>query len=90
MLLADQRWLEQALGGEWQSWLQHSALKGIIASPDEALRGRIGEQKWWRLGLSPLYPDLLLESCHELLQERVTPILPALAEKLGGKVLVAD
>ncbi|MGL6399236.1 ATP-binding protein [Aeromonas veronii] len=90
LLLADQRWLEQALGGEWQSWLQHSALKGIIASPDEALRGRIGEQKWWRLGLSPLYPDLLLESCHELLQERVTPILPALAEKLGGKVLVAD
>ncbi|MGL5556461.1 MAG: sensor histidine kinase, partial [Aeromonas veronii] len=55
LLLADQRWLEQALGGEWQSWLQHSALKGIIASPDEALRGRIGEQKWWRLGLSPLY-----------------------------------
>ncbi|MGL5606560.1 MAG: PAS domain-containing sensor histidine kinase, partial [Aeromonas veronii] len=52
LLLADQRWLEQALGGEWQSWLQHSALKGIIASPDEALRGRIGEQKWWRLGLS--------------------------------------
>ncbi|MGL5326828.1 MAG: ATP-binding protein [Aeromonas sp.] len=90
LLLADQRWLEQALGGEWQSWLQHSALKGIIASPDEALRGRVGEQKWWRQGLSPLYPDLLLESCLALLQERVAPVLPALIDKLGGRVLVAD
>ncbi|WP_421206027.1 ATP-binding protein [Aeromonas sp. 601027] len=90
LLLADQLWLEQALGGEWQGWLQHVSLRGIIASPNEALRGRIGGQLWWRLGLSPLYPDLLLESCLELLQERVAPVLPALADKLGGRVLVAD
>ncbi|WP_052446025.1 ATP-binding protein [Aeromonas fluvialis] len=90
LLLADQQWLEQTLGSEWQNWLQHSALKGILASPDEALRGRVGGQVWWRLGLSPLYPDLLLESCLALLQERVAPVLPAPVDKLGGRVLVAD
>ncbi len=69
LLLADELWLEQTLGPEWQSWLQQRALKGIIVSPREALRGRLGAAHWWRLGLSPLYPDLLLESCNELLNE---------------------
>ncbi|MCF3099282.1 transporter substrate-binding domain-containing protein [Aeromonas australiensis] len=90
LLLADQQRLEQALGGEWQSWLQHVPLRGIIMSPTEALRGRIGGHLWWRQGLSPLYPDLLLESCLELLQERAAPVLPAVVDKLGGRVLVAD
>ncbi|EKP0306480.1 transporter substrate-binding domain-containing protein [Aeromonas veronii] len=90
LLLADQLWLEQALGGEWQGQLQHTALRGIITSPSEALRGRIGDQRWWRLGLSPLYPDLLLDSCRELLQEPVVRAQPALADKLRGRVLVAD
>lgn len=90
LLLADQQWLEQALGSEWQDWLQQVSLRGIIASPGEALRCRIGGQLWWRLGLSPLYPDLLLESCLALLQERVAPVQPALVGKLGGRVLVAD
>ena len=90
LLLADELWLEQTLGPEWQSWLQQRALKGIIVSPREALRGRLGAAHWWRLGLSPLYPDLLLESCNELLNEQVTPMLTALGEKLGGRVLVAD
>lgn len=90
VLLADQHWLEQTLGGEWLSWLQNTSLRGIIVSPNEALRGRVGDEKWWRLGLYPLYPDLLMESCQELLQERVTPIVPIINDKLVGKVLVAD
>ncbi|MGL4933690.1 MAG: ATP-binding protein, partial [Aeromonas sp.] len=41
LLLADQSCLEQALGREWQQWLKHGALKGIITSSNEALRGRV-------------------------------------------------
>jgi signal transduction histidine kinase/CheY-like chemotaxis protein len=89
-LLADQQWLEQALGGEWQNWLKHVSLKGIIVSSSEALRGRIDNGPWWRLGLSPLYPDLLQECCHELLNEQAPPIRNELGDKLGGRVLVAD
>ena len=90
LLLADELWLEQTLGADWHLWLQQRPLKGIIASSREALRGRIGMANWWRLGLSPLYPDLLLESCNELLNEQAMPTVIALDDKLGGKVLVAD
>jgi len=42
------------------------------------------------LGLSPLYSDLLLESCNELLQELVAPTAHISGDKLGGRVPVAD
>lgn len=45
---------------------------------------------WWRLGQSPLYPDLLLETCHQLLGEAATSPVEANAPKLQGRVLVAD
>lgn len=90
VLLADQQWLEQTLGEEWQSWLLDSSLSGLIASPSEALRHRVADERWWRLGQSPLYPDLLLEICHELRQARVMPKGPCLGDTLNGKVLVAD
>lgn len=90
LLIADQQWLEQAIGTEWQSWLQQTSLKGIIVSPCEALRGCVSDQQWWRLGQSPLYPDLLLESCHELLHKPDSRAPSVLATKLDGRVLVAD
>ncbi|MDM5074000.1 ATP-binding protein [Aeromonas bestiarum] len=90
LLLAEESWLEQALGSEWSTRLQQSALKGIVLSPLEALRGRMGSDAWWRLGQSPLYPDLLLETCHQLLGEKAIHPVQAYAAQLQGRVLVAD
>ncbi|MGY3944069.1 ATP-binding protein [Aeromonas tecta] len=89
-LLAEERLLEQALGSDWSQHLQQSALKGIVLSPQEALRGRMGSDAWWRLGQSPLYPDLLLETCRQLAGERAAQPGHALVGKLQGRVLVAD
>jgi len=61
-----------------------------VFSPDEVLRTRLGPARWWRLGLSPLYPDLLLESGRELLCGVVNPVMATHADKLNGRVLVAD
>ncbi|HDX9008827.1 TPA: transporter substrate-binding domain-containing protein [Aeromonas dhakensis] len=90
LLLAEESWLEQALGSDWLGHLQRSTLKGIVLSPQEALRGRMGSGAWWRLGQSPLYPDLLLETCHQLLGEAAISPVEANAPKLHGRVLVAD
>lgn len=90
LLLAEEGWLEQALGSEWSTRLQQSDLKGIVLSPLEALRGRMGSDAWWRLGQSPLYPDLLLETCHQLLGEKAIHPVQAYAAQLQGRVLVAD
>ncbi|MFM5687399.1 response regulator, partial [Aeromonas caviae] len=65
-------------------------LQGIVFSPDEVLRTRLGPARWWRLGLSPLYPDLLLESGRELLCGVVNPVMATHSDKLSGRVLVAD
>lgn len=89
-LLAQERSLEQALGSDWVQHLQQSGLKGIVLSPQEALRGRMGSNAWWRLGQSPLYPDLLLETCHQLSEEHTVQPGQALLDKLQGRVLVAD
>ncbi|MFC5706490.1 ATP-binding protein [Aeromonas eucrenophila] len=89
-LLAQESHLEQALGGDWLQHLQQSALKGIVLSSQEALRGRMGSDAWWRLGQSPLYPDLLLETCRQLSGERAVQPVQALGDKLQGRVLVAD
>ncbi|MFM1643202.1 ATP-binding protein [Aeromonas salmonicida] len=90
LLFAEEGWLEQALGSDWLTRLQQSALKGIVLSPLEALRGRMGSDAWWRLGQSPLYPDLLLETCHQLLGEKAINPVEAHTAKLQGRVLVAD
>ncbi|MGL5127882.1 MAG: ATP-binding protein [Aeromonas popoffii] len=90
LLLAEEGWLEQALGSEWSTRLQQSALKGIVLSPLEALRGRMDSDAWWRLGQSPLYPDLLLETCHQLLGEKAINPVRAHIAQLQGRVLVAD
>ncbi|TNI90753.1 ATP-binding protein [Aeromonas allosaccharophila] len=90
LLLAEESVLEAALGNEWHTLLQSGPLKGVVLSPREALRGRIGSENWWRLGQSPLYPDLLLESCRELITGRAITINATSIEKLGGRVLVAD
>ncbi|WP_310597976.1 transporter substrate-binding domain-containing protein [Aeromonas aquatica] len=89
-LLAQESHLEQALGGDWLQHLQQSSLKGIVLSSQEALRGRMGSDAWWRLGQSPLYPDLLLETCRQLSGERAAQPVQALGDKLQGRVLVAD
>ncbi|MEG0008867.1 MAG: transporter substrate-binding domain-containing protein [Aeromonas sp.] len=89
-LLAEERLLEQALGNDWQQHLQQTSLTGIVLSSQEALRGRMGSDAWWRLGQSPLYPDLLLETCRQLSGERPAPTEPLLLDKLQGRVLVAD
>lgn len=90
LLLAEESALEFALGSDWYTLLQKSSLKGVVISPREALRGRMGTENWWRLGQSPLYPDLLLESCRELMTGRITSIGVDHAAKLSGRVLVAD
>jgi len=90
LLLAEESALESALGSDWQTVLQACPLKGIVLSPREALRGRIDSEKWWRLGQSPIYPDLLLESCRELIAGRTVMTSAARIEKLEGRVLVAD
>ncbi len=90
LLLAEESVLEAALGNEWHTLLQSGPLKGVVLSPREALRGRMGSENWWRLGQSPLYPDLLLESCRELITGRAETTHAASIEKLGGRVLVAD
>ncbi|MFM5016523.1 ATP-binding protein [Aeromonas veronii] len=90
LLLAEEAALESSLGSDWHTLLQSGTLKGVILSPREALRGRMGSENWWRLGQSPLYPDLLLESCRELITGRAVTAHAASIEKLGGRVLVAD
>ncbi|MFM5715676.1 ATP-binding protein [Aeromonas allosaccharophila] len=90
LLLAEESVLEAALGNEWHTLLQSGPLKGVVLSPREALRGRMGSENWWRLGQSPLYADLLLESCRELITGRAETPHTASIEKLGGRVLVAD
>ena len=90
LLLADERWLARDLGHNWLERVQRPGLKGIVFSPDEVLRTRLGPARWWRLGLSPLYPDLLLESGRELLCGVVNPVMTTHADKLSGRVLVAD
>ncbi|MBP0603917.1 transporter substrate-binding domain-containing protein [Aeromonas sanarellii] len=89
-LLAQERTLEQALGSDWLAHLQRSSLKGIVLSHHEALRGRMGSDAWWRLGQSPLYPDLLLETCHQLSSQRPSEAARVQGEALRGRVLVAD
>ena len=49
----------------------------------------MGSGAWWRLGQSPLYPDLLLETCHQLLGGGDQPGRSQ-CPKLQGRVLVAD
>jgi len=53
LLLAEESALESALGSEWPTLLQSGSLKGVVLSPREALRGRMGSENWWRLGQSP-------------------------------------
>ncbi|WP_324062729.1 transporter substrate-binding domain-containing protein [Aeromonas caviae] len=89
-LLAQENHLEQALGSDWLACLQRSNLKGIVLSPHEALRGRMGGDAWWRLGQSPLYPDLLLETCQSLFNQQASQSKGMEGEKLKGRVLVAD
>ena len=90
LLLADEDQLERALGSDWLARIQKPDLKGIIFSSREVLRSRLGPERWWRLGQSPLYPDLLLESCRELLGGSVHTIMVESEQKLSGRVLVAD
>lgn len=91
LLLAEESALESALGSEWQDTLRQTCLlKGVVISPREALRGRMDSARWWRLGQSPLYPDLLLESCNELASAGPAPVREIPAPKMGGRVLVVD
>ncbi len=89
-LLAQEGHMEQIFGGGWLQYLQQSSLKGIVLSPHEALRGRMGSDAWWRLGQSPIYPDLLLETCRQLSSERSSRPIQIQGDKLKGRVLVAD
>lgn len=89
-LLAQESRLEQVLGSGWLQHLQQSSLKGIVLSPHEALRGRMGSDAWWRIGQSPIYPDLLLETCRQLSSERPSQPMQMQGERLRGRVLVAD
>ncbi|HEH9418195.1 TPA: transporter substrate-binding domain-containing protein [Aeromonas sobria] len=90
LLLADEDQLERALGSDWLAQIQKPDLKGIIFSSREVLRSRLGPDRWWRLGQSPLYPDLLLESCRELLGGSVHTVMVESEQTLSGRVLVAD
>lgn len=90
-LLADEQSLRDALGADWLAYLQSGPLKGIVLSPKEALRSRLAPDSWWRLGSSLLYPDLLLETCLQLMnthRQSVTVFTPPAL--LTGQVLVAD
>lgn len=89
-LIAEERSLEQRLGSDWQQHLLQSPLKGIVLSAKEALRSRMNSDAWWRLGLSPLYPDLLLETCHQLAGKGVPQPAQLQVDKLQGRILVAD
>ncbi|WP_349921156.1 ATP-binding protein [Aeromonas veronii] len=89
-LIAEERVLEQRLGSDWQQQLQLSPLKGLVLSTKEALRSRMESDDWWRLGLSPLYPDLLLETCHQLAGQGIPRPAQLQLDKLQGRVLVAD
>ena len=70
-LLAQENHLEQALGSDWLACLQRSNLKGIVLSPMRPC-GAHGGDAWWRLGQSPLYPDLLLETCQSLFNQQAS------------------
>ncbi|WP_241462261.1 ATP-binding protein [Aeromonas finlandensis] len=90
LLLADEVWLARALGPDWLAMVQKPGLKGVVLSPNEVLRTRLGPERWWRLGQSPLYPDLLLESSRELLCGVMSPVMVTSSDTLSGRVLVAD
>jgi signal transduction histidine kinase/CheY-like chemotaxis protein len=89
-LLADEECLESLFGSDWLFRIKLLPLKGIIFSGREPLRNRLDAAGWWRLGTSPLYPDLLIDTCHQLLSkpsadETLTPLC-----SLHGRILVAD
>lgn len=90
LLLAELHLLLHHWGEQWPLQLKARGLKGIITSADEALRSRISELNWWRLGTSPLYPDLLQESCLELLSHQLSHTASPFHRTLHGRVLVAD
>ncbi|WP_429130218.1 ATP-binding protein [Aeromonas media] len=90
-LLADEHSLQKMLGDNWLAHLQNSSLKGIVLSPNEVLRSVLTPLSWWRLGSSLLYPDLLLETCLQLMntsRQSVTGFIPH--PLLTGNVMVAD
>lgn len=89
LLLAEEASLESSMGGDWHTLLQSGTLKGS-SSPPRSVAGahRLGELVAPRP--IPLYPDLLLESCRELITGRAVTTHAASIEKLGGRVLVAD
>ncbi|MBZ6070819.1 ATP-binding protein [Aeromonas schubertii] len=89
-LLADEAELEAVLGARESERLRSRMQGGIILSPREAVRSRLDKQ-WWRLGTQPLYPDLLLESCQQLLAPSRSDVMAKRAPgRLVGRVLVAD
>lgn len=63
----------------------------IFLSEQEGLRTRLRQQRCLRLGSHPLYPDLLLESCLELLarHDPESQVAPSI-QRLVGRVLVAE
>lgn len=63
----------------------------IFLSEQEGLRTRLRQQRCLRLGSHPLYPDLLLESCLELLarHDPESQVAPSI-QRLMGRVLVAE
>ena len=42
----------------------------------------MGGDAWWRLGQSPLYPDLLLETCQSLFNQQASQSMGMEGKKL--------
>jgi len=91
LMLVDEESLESLSGTDGGITLLKSLpLRGIIFSAREPLCLRIEETMWWRMGTSPVYPDLLLETCQQLLTVSVMNVNRKPDRNLHGRVLVAD
>jgi PAS domain S-box-containing protein len=89
-LLTDEDSLQSLTGDNGLSLLTSLPLSGIIFSGREPLRQRINSSQWWRLGTSPLYPDLLQDTCKQLLFATEINTNPMSGRILRGRILVAD
>lgn len=90
LLLVDEDCLISLYGEDGLSRLKALPLKGIIFSPKEPLRQRLGATGWWRLSSSPCYPDQLLDTCWQLLCPPEGEADRTQLHPLRGRILVAD
>lgn len=90
LLLADEDLLESFFPGDRIYQLESRPVRRIVFSSHTPLCKQIILDRWWSLGTSPLYPDLLVDTCQRLLPTSNKPAIYPPPSTLSGCILVAD